>query len=178
MFGLGTHENLNHPKAARPTETGDYYRETPASKRSATAALSLTVAAVVGQRQQPLLDRNTFTEGALYAKEILLLFLWRKEMMQVRCGYCNKAIERIDGYKPRIYCKNDKCRKQASRERREEKKRTELMARWNCLPPPVTECLKTILTKFGFEAASLVTDAIETLTRTLQPPLGPREKQP
>src|SRR5712691_11096999 len=105
-----------------------------------------------------------------------------KKMAQIKCARCGDSIESIEGNKPRMFCNKPKCRKQASRERLAEKKRREqeqrqaaLKTRWRRFHPRATENLDLLLTKYGLEAATLGTNAIEIQSRTIQ---GPQGKQP
>lgn len=88
-------------------------------------------------------------------------------MGKIICKCCGASVEAI-GPKPRWFCNKPKCRKRASRERIAEEKRrerekqqVELRLRWRRLHPRAVEDLESLLVKYGIEAATLATNAVE-----------------
>jgi hypothetical protein len=73
---------------------------------------------------------------------------------------CQRPIEWT--HKPRKYCQ-PACRKKMSRERKAQKEKEQLFARWRCLHlcQYTIEILKTLLVKDGLRATRLATDALE-----------------
>lgn len=104
--------------------------------------------------------------------------------MNVKCQRCGKLIEWVGG-RQRKYCKNGPCRKQASREdiearkrRERERQEEELRARCSRLHPCAREDVEFLIEKHGLEAAQRAMHAIEIQFSSLQRLQGnPQQKK-
>jgi len=84
-----------------------------------------------------------------------------KDMQQeTTCKRCGKPIERVQGHKPRVYCRGRSCRQLASRATQRAKRRQPLREQWQIFPLVVQNHLETLADQYGDHVAQL---ALETL---------------
>ncbi len=79
---------------------------------------------------------------------------------ETMCKRCGNPIERLQGRKPRVYCRRSSCRQLASRATQRAKRRQLLREQWKMLPIRAQEQLETLASRYGDHAAEVALDTV------------------